>query len=137
MAVVQVYFESTLSDCQGSFSFDLLRTSRKNNLQNGITGILLFNGRSIEETLEGDRDVVHARFDRIRSDSRHEVSNCCEQTIPKRMFSKWSVGSYRAFGAKHLSAQGGLLDVYFFDGPDHLISQPTSQRSVEARLLAF
>ena len=137
MPLIQVYFESTLTDRLGAFTFDILKAARENNRRNGITGLLLFNGPSIEEILEGEEDVVLARFEKFCHDDRHEVSSACEQPIQARMFSKWSAGTFRSFREQRRSACGGLLDAYFLDGQDPMTAHPALQRSVEERLLAY
>ena len=53
---------------------ETLRTSRRNNARDGITGLLIYDGKCFLQALEGDRSLVEATFERIRADPRHRAS---------------------------------------------------------------
>ena len=50
---------------------DILRTSRRNNAEVGVTGALMFNGGAFAQVLEGPRRGVESTFERIQRDQRH------------------------------------------------------------------
>jgi hypothetical protein len=72
---------------------DILRTSRKNNRDNGITGMLLWADGVFIQILEGEPDRVRRLVSRIQSDPRHCYFMVMhEQTTDERLFSDWSMG---------------------------------------------
>jgi hypothetical protein len=71
----------------------ILERSRHNNVRDGITGALLFNGGCFAQVLEGPLDKVEAAFERIQQDDRHgEVSLLALNAIDKRSFPNWAMG---------------------------------------------
>ncbi|MEQ8481677.1 MAG: BLUF domain-containing protein [Hoeflea sp.] len=72
---------------------DILRTSRKNNQHNGITGMLLWADGVFIQILEGEPDRVRRLVSRIQGDPRHCYFMVMhEQTTDERLFSDWSMG---------------------------------------------
>jgi hypothetical protein len=72
---------------------DILASSRRNNGEQGITGILIMADGYFFQALEGDRAVVNATYGKILKDSRHSASIILSsQEIEKRQFSGWSMG---------------------------------------------
>lgn len=68
-------------------------TSRKRNLERGITGILLCQDGSVLQVLEGDKAAVLELYAKIEKDSR--VANplvLIKRTTIDREFPKWSMG---------------------------------------------
>jgi hypothetical protein len=58
----------------------------------GISGLLLFDGRNFVQALEGPEDSVAAAFDRICSDARHtDVKVASDRLIDAREFPYWSM----------------------------------------------
>lgn len=49
----------------------ILNQAIASNIADGITGILMFNGRNFMQILEGPRQAVQDLFARIMNDSRH------------------------------------------------------------------
>ncbi len=49
----------------------LLQQSRKNNADNGVTGMLLYGNGTFLQVLEGDERAVDALIANIRKDPRH------------------------------------------------------------------
>lgn len=71
----------------------IAETSRRRNLERGITGILLCKEGSVLQVLEGDRDAVLALYQKITVDNR--VSNhlvLIKRLAAKREFPNWSMG---------------------------------------------
>ena len=78
---------------------DILATSRRNNLRDGVTGMLLWADGVFIQVLEGEPKTVRALFGRIQDDRRHRnVMAVLEQSADTRLFSQWSMGF------KHLDA---------------------------------
>lgn len=79
----------------------LLNQSRDFNLQNNITGVLLYvNGQKLTKSkgkfmqlLEGDEELIRELYKRIENDERHQSIVLLQAgRYDKRCFSKWSMG---------------------------------------------
>jgi len=72
---------------------NILARSRENNMRDGITGALLFNGGCFAQVLEGPLADVELAFERIQQDERHcEVSLLAIESIGSRSFPNWAMG---------------------------------------------
>ena len=70
----------------------ILSSAKKNNMENGVTGALLFNQSYFAQVLEGDRKAVTDTFCRIAKDPRHtDLVILDARAIPKRRFADWSM----------------------------------------------
>ena len=49
----------------------ILSVARRINHEKRVTGLLLFDGRSFLQVLEGDEDAARETYDRIAKDERH------------------------------------------------------------------
>ena len=71
----------------------ILDQSRKNNLAQGITGLLCFAKDTFVQVLEGGRDEVCGLFNTIVRDDRHDtVRLLVFEEIPQRQFASWTMG---------------------------------------------
>ena len=64
---------------------DILESSRRNNVDQGITGLLIMADGYFFQALEGDRKVVNSTYIKILKDARHAASIILQ-------FSGWSMG---------------------------------------------
>lgn len=88
----------------------LLETFRPRNEERGLTGLLLYSGGNIIQTLEGPDDVVDATFAAIERDTRHTgVLRMLREPITERAFPDWSMG-FRAIGGADLQGVAGYSD---------------------------
>lgn len=72
MALVQlIYVSSLVSLDMESELGKILESSVRHNLENGITGMLLYSGGNFIQVLEGDQDKVGETYERILADPRH------------------------------------------------------------------
>lgn len=72
---------------------DLLTKSQNNNVQNGITGMLLYRGGNFIQVIEGEPDDVLDLYHKIESDPRHkDVTLLSKDPIKSRQFPNWSMG---------------------------------------------
>lgn len=70
-----------------------LQVGTQNNLDNGVTGGLLFNPTYFAQVLEGDREVISDTFCRITQNPKHRGIVIVEsRPISERMFATWHVG---------------------------------------------
>jgi len=73
----------------------ILRHSRANNAKEGLTGALCLcnTGRLFIQVIEGGRDAVSRRYNRIVADPRHaEVTLLRYEEIDERRFAGWAMG---------------------------------------------
>lgn len=72
---------------------ELLEKARKNNLERGVTGLLVIKGRSFLQCLEGKEENVTYIFDKISQDTRHDsIVKVIEDFEEDRYFPTWSMG---------------------------------------------
>lgn len=75
----------------------LLALAQARNQKQGITGLLVYNGRNFMQALEGKADDVADVMTSISQDKRHTgVIVISKQTIPHRSFPDWSMHLTRA-----------------------------------------
>ncbi len=73
----------------------LLSTSRRNNIDNNITGILLYAQSYFLQVLEGPTRDLNELFKRIATDNRHyQIKLLSKKKITNRKFPKWKMGFY-------------------------------------------
>ena len=70
----------------------ILRTSRRNNARDGITGLLYFDGNRFLQVLEGPEAAVEAAYERIRPDVRHRAPVVLSRReVDAREFGEWDM----------------------------------------------
>lgn len=75
---------------------EILRISRENNAQLGITGMLLYGNKTFIQIMEGEEKVVNALIEKIKRDPRHTDFHVLKKkTIERREYSDWSMGFKR------------------------------------------
>lgn len=71
----------------------ILRKSRAQNPERGITGVLCYSEGIFMQVLEGGREAVNALYNRIASDPRHARCEVLSyEEIDERKFAGWSMG---------------------------------------------
>ena len=82
---------------------ELIEQIRPKNERLGVTGLLLYSGGNVIQTLEGTSYVVDAVFDAIRADARHgDVRVVDRRLVDERSFSTWSMG-FRNVSAREVA----------------------------------
>ena len=70
--------------------------SRHNNALDGVTGLLLTDGRQFCQVLEGSDEAVAATFERIRRDPRHHrIEVVRDEQVAAREFGQWFMADRR------------------------------------------
>lgn len=88
-----VYVSSAIDPFSDESLLELLETSRRNNAERSITGMLLYKDGAFMQALEGEKDAVHELYGRIQMDSRHTgVFTLVEGPLEHRDFPTWSMG---------------------------------------------
>jgi hypothetical protein len=71
----------------------LLTYARKRNADDGVTGLLLFQGGHFVQVLEGEPQSVRTTFKRICGDARHtRIALLFEELVSERQYRDWSMG---------------------------------------------
>ena len=71
----------------------ILRRSRTNNPDLGVTGVLCYSQGIFLQVLEGGRGAVNHLYNRIATDPRHtQVELLHYHEIEERRFASWSMG---------------------------------------------
>ena len=106
-----VYFSQPTRSMPLSEVRELLIKAQINNHFNNVTGMLLFDGDSFLQVLEGPRDTVIALYEKIERDPRHtHCTTLVERETPQRDFGQWSMGLAHIEG-KHMKSLPGLMDI--------------------------
>jgi hypothetical protein len=72
---------------------DIVKVSARRNSEAGVTGYLIFDGKTFAQILEGAAPVVLATFHRIAADPRHrQVMIMQSQNVKTRDFADWAMG---------------------------------------------
>lgn len=110
---------SLLSDGPGTVDqglADILRVSRVNNRDKGITGALMFYEYKdwFAQVLEGPEAEVQKVFETITSDPRHKNVEVCETVqSADRIFRRWAmalIGEHGEVDAPLVATSGGLSE---------------------------
>jgi len=89
----------------------LLALSRSNNARDGITGAMLYHRDRFVQIIEGDDEMVRARYAVIAADPRHRsVQIMREKPIGQRQFPQWTMG-FRAAAGESLRQLEGFEDI--------------------------
>jgi hypothetical protein len=71
---------------------EILSTSRENNAETGVTGMLLYRNQVFLQALEGERSEVQQLYVRISEDDRHSnIITLMGRPIEERDFEGWSM----------------------------------------------
>jgi len=82
---------------------ELIEEIRPKNERLGLTGLLLYSGGSVIQTLEGSSHAVYQVFDAIRVDTRHgDVRIVDRRYVGGRSFATWSMG-FRNVSAREVA----------------------------------
>ena len=88
----------------------LLTQCHRNNVQQGITGILFYSHEHIAQLFEGEEATADALFARISQDGRHShVRKLIDRPIAARSFAEWSMAFHPLEAAGFAALQGFLV----------------------------
>lgn len=95
----------------------ILTSSARNNPANGITGLLLYNGRNFLQLLEGESEALKTLMMRIAHDPRHTgVSVLGHKHIEERACPDWAMK--RLLIAESVVARREMLEAELPQGLD-------------------
>jgi len=88
-----VYTSTAVKDLKPEDLLQILKSCRKNNSANDITGILLYSKRTFFQALEGEEATLIPLFELIKKDPRHkDVTLIEKKEITEREFPYWNMG---------------------------------------------
>lgn len=88
-----------ISTARPGFSADqvehVLTAARTRNAENGVTGLIFFNGHRFLQALEGEEPVVRQTYGRIVSNPSHfAIVQLSERRVERREFGPWAMTGY-------------------------------------------
>jgi len=88
-----VYVSTARPDLTKKDIESILDTARERNGRDNVTGLLVFDGISFMQLLEGEAEIIDAVFRDIANDNRHSnvVRILQDENVP-RQFKEWSMG---------------------------------------------
>ena len=94
--VYRVIYISSTRRVQSNAEIDvILRTSQENNHRDGLTGLLIYDGKRFFQYLEGEEAQVRRTLARIRADERHyALVVLSEKETDRRQFGQWSMAGH-------------------------------------------
>lgn len=95
--MIQATYISTPTRSMSTEDFtQILNSSRLNNIQMGVSGMLLFTGSEFIQTLEGEEKVVEELLATIKQDPRHRDFRILEKKkIAAREYADWTMAFKR------------------------------------------
>lgn len=94
MFLIRLIYASKIADiCTGEHIQQIMETSKINNKEINITGVLCYNNEYFLQCLEGSRIRVNQLYHKILLDERHEDPAILKyEEILERDFMEWSMG---------------------------------------------
>jgi len=87
-----IYLSKMSVETQREDIIDLIDTSKKNNQNRGLTGMLMFSNKNFMQILEGDVLQLNRTFESIMQDNRHHEIYMLEYVrISRRLFGDWEM----------------------------------------------
>lgn len=107
-----VYVSTATQDLSLEDLTDLLSKTRSSNQTKQITGMLIFDGASFMQVIEGAPQDIKDLYARIQTDPRHEnLVKIYDKPIEERQFPNWSMG-FKDVSDEMLRSIEGLNDFF-------------------------
>jgi hypothetical protein len=92
MLISMVYVSAATRPLSPTELAEIVDGSRRNNIRDGITGLLLYHDGNFMQALEGPEAEVRALIERIKRDPRHTgMILMVRQYIAERSFPDWAM----------------------------------------------
>ncbi|NUN05115.1 MAG: BLUF domain-containing protein [Bdellovibrio sp.] len=115
-----VYISQAVTDISYTDIRAILEVSRCRNLEDEITGVLIFRDGYFLQLLEGDEKKVRATLGRILQDERNYSLRLLIETLgPERLFKDWTMAFYDADISSNETQDLITLFDACLDGGDH------------------
>jgi hypothetical protein len=108
MTMIQItYISHATEPMSAEQLIALLQQCLKNNVSNGVTGMLLYGNETFLQALEGDEKAVDDLVEKIKKDPRHtNIQFLHRRTIERRQYSEWSMGFKRVSDSELQQIEG-------------------------------
>jgi len=124
-----VYISTARQPITADLLDEILHASRRNNVRDGLTGLLLAGSRRFLQALEGPDQAVLDAYARIKADPRHHAFVLLTgRAVDQPGFGHWSMAFEPAGEA--LEA-GGLMEVV------DALTAPLADKSLRAHFMGF
>ena len=124
--------KGTAEDCLAGVA-NILRASRANNPKAGLTGVLLFDGTTFLQVLEGPIAEIERLHETIARDRRHEEITLIDLvSIEVRDYDAWSMAFLDGTDVRHHTLRRFLAKQ---SGPDAAWLGSTLSSAMQALLL--
>ncbi len=96
MFETMVYISSTAKTFEQSEIDVILKSSVKNNLASGITGVLIYGDGGFIQVLEGKGHALDSTYKRILCDPRHSgIMVLYREKVSQRSFPDWGMACHK------------------------------------------
>lgn len=87
-----IYVSKARADLADSDFNSIYQSARHLNALDGVTGVLVYNGRHFLQIIEGAESAIDELLERLRNDPRHSNIRICDQRfVEARSFPNWSM----------------------------------------------
>ena len=87
-----LYVSEVADHCGERETTDILKTSRSNNEQNAVTGMLVRKDKEFLQYIEGPPNSIETLFRKIETDHRHQSVKVVKQgLVSDRVFFNWEM----------------------------------------------
>jgi len=105
-----VYVSTAIELFNDDALVEILNTSRTNNTEHNITGVLLYGEGTFIQLLEGEEHDVEYIYHRIQRDGRHKnLITLLRGTEDERTFPDWAMG-FKSVDAMQLKQLKGFIN---------------------------
>lgn len=106
-----IYISTASGEATDGVVQAILNTSRRNNSRDGITGLLISDGKRYLQALEGDKALVEAAYARIKSDPRHKaVVILSNKLVGQPRFGCWDMAFMGSADTSDTPSLGEIVD---------------------------
>ena len=112
MSLFQLTYISSVTPGSDPDVNQILATSRRNNDRDGLSGLLISDGKRFLQALEGEKEAISRTFDRIKADPRHRaVVTLSSREIAERQFGQWAMAWNRVSTADSGRTLADVVDL--------------------------
>lgn len=106
-----VYLSRASDDFDEQDIESIVETSKRNNVRDGVTGMLLYKDGRFLQILEGEESKVKKIAQRIEADPRHADLTVIFDGVMPQLFSDWAMG-YANLNTDLFSNHPAVLDYF-------------------------
>ncbi len=135
-----LYHSISLLPPTADFHNDIMKTSQKNNMRDGLTGFLHREGDFFIQYLEGPKSELHKAMRRISRDPRHSDFTVMKQApATRRLLPEWSMGFVDPLAlslSDLLDVSPGQLNIRALDPFDLVVFMVSNADALRTRAMA-